>query len=334
MLYCLAATVVCTAAIDPPVLPMDVLIYSKQTVEGTELRARYPFGDRDMIMKGPFSPIVVSPDGRFLAFKHREALLTTGIFFLPRVVSTSPRRTEWQLVAPVTYNRSRRSWPGARTLADRFGGRPGYTANASALYYIKPERTSGEGSVMKATLNRNGWRMGEAVQMTNVGAPSTSGDFGLAVSPDGSSILIDAYLMLAGIPGKSLATIGPDGGAKARIPDADGGSVTFPAWSPDGSKAAFNWRRLLPSPSGIYTMNPDGSSLSLISGTSEDDLHVVWGRSGEIYFSRKEARFPTDEARDIYVWRGRGAPEKLLGEVGAVEHPVAVVRVTSIRRPE
>lgn len=318
----------------PPTFPLDVLIYAKQTeVGGTQLRARYPFGDRDMIMQGPFTPVSVSPDGRFLAFRHGTALHTTGLFFLPRDVSSSPRRSEWQLTAPITYRSSSRSWVGSRVLADRYDGRPAYSPDGSRLYYIKPERTSGEGDLMRISLNRSGWRVGEPVQMTNVGGAGRSGDTGAAVSPDGRTILINAYLGLAGISGKSLTSIGPDGGAKTRIPGVDGAFLTYIDWSPDGRKVAFALLQGEPDPSGVFVMNADGTGLTQIPGTADGDSHVVFGKGGEVYFSRREARYATDDARDIYMWRGSGSPVRHIGEVGAVEYPVASVRLTSIRRP-
>jgi Tol biopolymer transport system component len=90
-------------------------------------------------------------------------------------------------------------------------------------------------------------------------------------SPDGGTILF------AGAKG-NLFTVSPDGGHMKQITfDLSGRLFAIaPDWSPDGSKIVLNL--FTDGPSGIYTVDADGSNLALIAADGPDFVDEPdWG---------------------------------------------------------
>ncbi len=110
-------------------------------------------------------------------------------------------------------------------------------------------------------------------------------NFGVATSPDGKSIVFDLQGTLWVIPVSG-------GEAKAitdRIADARG-----PAWSPDGSKIAFQsfrdggWH--------LYTVAPEGTDLKQITFGSFDEREPAWSPDG------KWIAFSSDRDGTYAIW--------------------------------
>ena len=119
-----------------------------------------------------------------------------------------------------------------------------------------------------------------------------------------------------------IAFASPDGGIQ--VIDADGtngrvltgGEGDFsPAWSPDGTKIAFN--RIYDGPFGstrdIYVINADGSGLKQLTPDASNDSDPAWSPNGsEIAYGRDGA---------IYVMNADGSGVRALTSRGTDSHP-------------
>jgi Tol biopolymer transport system component len=108
----------------------------------------------------------------------------------------------------------------------------------------------------------------------------------------------------------ALYGMNADGGDEGRISDEHGDAETSegllfeldPAWSPDGTKIAFISKR-----SGsldIYVMDADGSNVTRLTKTKENDSHPTWSPDG------KRIAFARDER--IYVMQADGTGSRRL----------------------
>lgn len=68
-----------------------------------------------------------------------------------------------------------------------------------------------------------------------------------------------------------------DGTGQTRLTNSPGGD-TSPAWSPDGSRIAFDSDRT--GNFDIYVMNAEGTGTTRIAGTSANDADPVWSPDG------------------------------------------------------
>ena len=106
-----------------------------------------------------------------------------------------------------------------------------------------------------------------------------------AVSPDGRSIALDLLGALWLMPA--------DGGPAARVLD-DGYDAHAPAWSPDGTRLAFQayyrdtWH--------LWTMRRDGSELAQVTSGPFDDREPYWSPDG------RRLAFSSDRSGNYDVW--------------------------------
>jgi Tol biopolymer transport system component len=109
----------------------------------------------------------------------------------------------------------------------------------------------------------------DGTNVQEVTAPGTYSDDDPAWSPDGSWIAFSRDAEED--PHKRVFIVRPDGtGLTNLTATLDHGAGT-PSWSPDGTKIVFdggNW--------GIYTMNADGSNVTIIDPTSDSAAHPDW----------------------------------------------------------
>jgi len=143
------------------------------------------------------------------------------------------------------------------------------------LYVMKVEQTGikADGSGLRSLTTDKGLDVG-----------------GLSWSPDGSRIVFagaviptDLYLTYA------LYVMNADGsGLQRLVPSPPGGSASWPDWSADGSKIAYN-AVVQGEPSEIHVVDADGSNDVRIStpSASDGDLRPKWSPDGKrIAFSR------------------------------------------------
>lgn len=124
-------------------------------------------------------------------------------------------------------------------------------------------------------------------------------------SPDGTRIAFACtfgQVLPQGVGDFEICVVNADGTGLKKLTDGPGESK-LPAWSPDGSRIAFETNRngwpTLPGyvPPGygtdrfgdeeIYLMNADGSDpVNITNNPREDDSFPAWSRSGQLLFSR------------------------------------------------
>ena len=99
-----------------------------------------------------------------------------------------------------------------------------------------------------------------------------------AYSADGKQI---AYCSSVGDPTGQfdIWTMKQNGKDKQRLTRL-GGGATFPDFSPDGSKIAFNALPAGATNRDVYVMSADGSGLADVTNASGDDLYPAWSPDG------------------------------------------------------
>jgi Tol biopolymer transport system component len=127
-----------------------------------------------------------------------------------------------------------------------------------------------------------------------------------AWSPDGTRIAYASgeLLNVGANPAatSSIWTVAPDGSERRRLTNADGVSDD-PAWSPDGTKIAFESNR--DGDYEVYVMNADGSVVRDLTNHPALDASPAWSPDG------KKIAFTSDRSakihREIYVMNADGS---------------------------
>ncbi|HSP54791.1 MAG TPA: hypothetical protein VLS25_04305 [Dehalococcoidia bacterium] len=143
--------------------------------------------------------------------------------------------------------------PGADTM-------PAYSPDGSKIAYVHND--PGEMDVELYVANADG---SNPVRLTNNPTQDTNPNW----SPDGSHIV---YECEEGV--NRVCMIDADGNNQHTLPTANPNEDREPAWSPDGSRIAFESYAPPDYVGGIYTMNPDGSDVQLLS--EEGDYEPDW----------------------------------------------------------
>jgi len=97
-------------------------------------------------------------------------------------------------------------------------------------------------------------------------------------------------------PNIDIYVMNPDGNDKMRLTEDDG-IDSWPVWSPDGMRIAFNSQRTGDGHSRLYIMNPDGSDQTpLFPDSTYEDFQATWSPDG------KRIAFVSRRSGDMEIW--------------------------------
>ncbi len=155
----------------------------------------------------------------------------------------------------------------------------------------------------------------DAPGVTNLSANgATSFEDAPSWSPDGSKV---AFLSTFGsVPGRNIFVMNPDAPGNAvnlatqlTFFTNDGGYVTDPVWSRDGTRIAFERKTNLVAKTGVYVVKSDGTSVQPVTVTT-DGAHPTWSPDGTTI------AYSTGEQVYLAAADGSGAPTPLTNGAG------------------
>jgi Tol biopolymer transport system component len=103
----------------------------------------------------------------------------------------------------------------------------------------------------------------------------------------------------SGFPTESnIFTMGADGSAQTQITSFDGDEL-YPAWSPDGTRVAFQQDPGLHPE--IWTAKADGTDLRQLTSNSADDVHPAWSPDATKIVFASDRQDPSGNLSDLFV---------------------------------
>jgi TolB protein len=145
-----------------------------------------------------------------------------------------------------------------------------------------------------------------------------------SVSPDGSRLLFASVKSATGDTDRGIETQAPTGGPVTTLFDFPGAFDSAPAWSPDGTKIAFesNLDVFDVNPtrdSEIWVMNADGTDVRMLTSNTAHDEGPAWSPDGTML---AYSSGPTNLTVDINVMTAAGVHLRTLTDyAGRDESP-------------
>jgi TolB protein len=146
-----------------------------------------------------------------------------------------------------------------------------------------------------------------------------------APSPDGTRIALSTGECEPGLECCFLSVVdlrGKPTGDLRRLPATSGGQFA-PAWSPDGTRIAFEVKDLDVGTSGVYIANRDGSGLARVTRRGLNASEPVWSPDGEWLAFVAWTRSTGD---DVYIARPDGSALQRLMKTKADESSPTWIR--------
>jgi Tol biopolymer transport system component len=237
-----------------------------------------------------------APDGRDIAYRIRKPLQTTN-FEVSRMTAAGTRHTR------LTFS------PDGEA-----SSQPTWFPDRSRMLF---RRSRPRASEM--------WTMGvDGSDLQPVGDDPPGHQFYPSVSPDGKRLLFASVKSPTGDTDRGIETQSPAGGPVTTLFDFPGTYDSAPAWSPDGTKIAFesNVNVFNTNPGNdleIWVMNADGSSPVKLTDNTVHDEGPAWAPDGTML---AYSSGPTNATVDINVMTAAGVHlGKLTDYAGRDESP-------------